>query len=486
MPPMPPPRSARRAAHAARRAAWGVALTASLLLGGGLIAHAEPDGGIPSQAEVEAARAAADDAARRVAELDAAYARAPVDLDAVQQRAAAVGESANGARWELEQRTRAARETARRAKTARAAADRAEVVLQDYAALSYQQGGGLESLAPLLDADGPQELSDRMSALTFVGTLYAERLDDARLAVGTATALTAVADAARVAQQQASERAETAVARARAELQQAEADTTRVAGQREVLAAELARLRRTSVATERRRLDALAAQAQQAVEHAQPTADPSGTATSTPPPTTSTSTPPPTSTSTSTRPPSSTSTRTTPPPPTSTSTTSSTSTSTSTPRPPTTTSTSSSTSSSSTSTTGSTSSTSSTTSPPPPSGGAGAAIAYAQAQLGKPYEWGAAGPDSFDCSGLTMMAWRQAGVYLSHYTGAQWSETARVPIASLQPGDIVFFGYSGESSTHVGLYVGGGQMIEAPHTGAVVRYASIYRSDLLPYGGRPG
>lgn len=113
-------------------------------------------------------------------------------------------------------------------------------------------------------------------------------------------------------------------------------------------------------------------------------------------------------------------------------------------------------------------------------------MAYAEAQLGKPYEWGASGPDTFDCSGLTMMAWRQAGVYLDHYTGAQWTETARVPLDSLQPGDIVFYGSSGETSYHVGLYVGGGQMIEAPHTGAFVRYASIYRSDLLPYGGRPG
>ncbi|WP_157044181.1 C40 family peptidase [Nostocoides australiense] len=113
-------------------------------------------------------------------------------------------------------------------------------------------------------------------------------------------------------------------------------------------------------------------------------------------------------------------------------------------------------------------------------------MAYAQAQLGKPYLWGGSGPDAFDCSGLTMMAWRQAGVYLSHYTGAQYAETARVPIDQLQPGDLVFFGSSGESSHHMGLYVGGGQMIEAPYTGAVIRYASIYRSDLVPYGGRPG
>ena len=114
-----------------------------------------------------------------------------------------------------------------------------------------------------------------------------------------------------------------------------------------------------------------------------------------------------------------------------------------------------------------------------------AVLAYARAQLGKPYQWGGDGPSTFDCSGLTMRAWQRAGVNLSHYTGAQWGETARVAISDLRPGDLVFFGSSGANSHHVGLYVGGGQMIEAPYTGANVRYASIYRSDLVSYGGRP-
>jgi cell wall-associated NlpC family hydrolase len=113
-------------------------------------------------------------------------------------------------------------------------------------------------------------------------------------------------------------------------------------------------------------------------------------------------------------------------------------------------------------------------------------LAYARAQIGKPYQWGAEGPNSFDCSGLTMMAWRQAGVYLSHYTGAQWGETSRVAISDLRPGDLIFYGTDGPTSHHMGLYIGGGRMIEAPYTGAYVREASIYRSDLLPYGGRVG
>lgn len=113
------------------------------------------------------------------------------------------------------------------------------------------------------------------------------------------------------------------------------------------------------------------------------------------------------------------------------------------------------------------------------------AIAYAEQQLGKPYEWAADGPDTFDCSGLTMRAWEAGGRSLDHYTGSQYAQTARVPIDDLKPGDLVFFGADVASIHHVGLYVGDGTMIEAPHTGAVVRYSSIYRKSLLDVGGRP-
>ena len=122
---------------------------------------------------------------------------------------------------------------------------------------------------------------------------------------------------------------------------------------------------------------------------------------------------------------------------------------------------------------------------PAPSGGASAAIAYARAQIGKPYRYAGAGPDSFDCSGLTMMAWARGGVSMSHGSQAQWAAFPKVPIPDLQPGDLVFFGSSGPSNHHVGLYIGGGTMIEAPHTGTFVRYSTIYRPDLVSTGSRP-
>jgi cell wall-associated NlpC family hydrolase len=119
---------------------------------------------------------------------------------------------------------------------------------------------------------------------------------------------------------------------------------------------------------------------------------------------------------------------------------------------------------------------------PPPSPGAAAAVAFARQQVGKPYEWGAAGPDSYDCSGLTMAAWQRGGVSLPHSSRAQWSATTRVAITDIQPGDLLFYG---RPIHHVGIYVGGGQMIAAPQTGRNVQYQSIWRSDLVG-AGRPG
>ena len=119
---------------------------------------------------------------------------------------------------------------------------------------------------------------------------------------------------------------------------------------------------------------------------------------------------------------------------------------------------------------------------PAPNAGAGAAVDAALSQVGKPYQWGAAGPDSYDCSGLTMWAWAHAGVALPHNSGAQYSATPRVDRSDWQPGDLLFFG---SPIHHVGMYIGNGQMVEAPYTGAQVRVVSASRSDYVG-AGRPG
>jgi cell wall-associated NlpC family hydrolase len=116
------------------------------------------------------------------------------------------------------------------------------------------------------------------------------------------------------------------------------------------------------------------------------------------------------------------------------------------------------------------------------SAGASNAVNYARAQVGKPYKWAGAGPDSFDCSGLTMMAWKAGGVSLPHSSQSQYSGTTHVPLSAVQPGDLIFY-YS--DIHHVGIYVGGGQIIAATHTGDYVRQMSMYYSS--PVGaGRPG
>ncbi len=112
--------------------------------------------------------------------------------------------------------------------------------------------------------------------------------------------------------------------------------------------------------------------------------------------------------------------------------------------------------------------------PPAPHPRAAVAVATAKAQLGKPYLWAADGPDAFDCSGLTMFAWAAAGVSLPHSSGAQFSSLPHVSMDDLAPGDLLFYG---SPIHHVGLFVGGGQMVNAPQTGEQVRVSSIHRAD---------
>jgi cell wall-associated NlpC family hydrolase len=120
---------------------------------------------------------------------------------------------------------------------------------------------------------------------------------------------------------------------------------------------------------------------------------------------------------------------------------------------------------------------------PAPSAAAAGAIAEAKRQLGKPYHYGSAGPDSFDCSGLTSWAWRVGGGRsLPHSSRAQYAATSRVPLDDIKPGDLTFYGSSVGSIHHVGLYVGGGKMIDAPETGDVVHYSSAFRRDLVGVG----
>lgn len=128
---------------------------------------------------------------------------------------------------------------------------------------------------------------------------------------------------------------------------------------------------------------------------------------------------------------------------------------------------------------------------PPPTQAAARAIAWAQQQQGKPYVWGATGPDSFDCSGLMLRAYEAAGISLPRVSGDQYKAGAMLPVRQAQPGDLLFWAYDPSNPAtihHVAMYLGNNQMIEAQQTGVPVhtRKMSFDESELVPQAVRPG
>jgi cell wall-associated NlpC family hydrolase len=124
----------------------------------------------------------------------------------------------------------------------------------------------------------------------------------------------------------------------------------------------------------------------------------------------------------------------------------------------------------------------------PPGGVAGKVIAYAEQQLGEPYQWGATGPAAFDCSGLTMMAYRAAGIFIPRTSQQQWAFGTRIPASQARPGDLVFFAGADGTLTapgHVGIVIGHGLMTDAPAPGLTVRVESYLNFPSLAGFTRP-
>ena len=432
------------------RATVVLAATAALACGMTPVLTASAKPVYPSAKEVQDAKAAASGKAGQVAAAQAQYAAASARLAEVQARAEMAAERYNGARLLLQQRTDAAKSASRQATAAGQTAQVASDKVGQLAAQAYMQGGGsFSGLETILSSKGPQEVIDRASGMAVVSDLRTQVLQEASATSVVAGVLQRQAAQAQAQQLAAAQAAESARAQAQAMADTAQAQTAAIQRQQVQLVAQLATLRHTSVALEGQRQAGLKAEAearaaaaakaeaerrarevarreaarQEAARQAAARQQRQQRRTSQAPA----------------------------------------------PAPPV------------------------VSSPAPApvdpparrSGGVGAVIAFAQAQMGEPYVWGAEGPGSWDCSGLTMKAWQQAGVYLSHYTGFQWAETRHLPISARQPGDLVFYGVSGSASHHVGLYIGGDQMIEAPHTGANVRISTIWRSDIIMEVGRP-
>lgn len=121
---------------------------------------------------------------------------------------------------------------------------------------------------------------------------------------------------------------------------------------------------------------------------------------------------------------------------------------------------------------------------PAPNARAAAAVAYAESKVGDPYSYGAAGPNTFDCSGLTMAAWARAGVSLPHNAAAQAAMLAAVSVSQLEPGDLVFYSYDGGAIAHVAVYVGNGLVVHAPRPGEDVQYGGVFNVGPIVRVGR--
>jgi cell wall-associated NlpC family hydrolase len=467
------PAATGRRARGIAVAALAFALVASLAPG----ARADNRNPVfPSQAEVDASKGAVAQKADQVGQIEAQLAAAGVRADRLATDVARAVEAYNGARFRLQQAIQEALAAQRAAEAARAQVETARTELGRFAAAAYRSGGDMGGLSTFLVAAGPRDLISRAAALQSIGDSRRNALENLRSAQAYATVLDRRAATMLSRRQTAAQRVERAKAAAEARLELQRQAVGQIAAQRQTLIRALATARHTSVRLEQARQagleraraeaarraaeraaalaarkaaaaaaaraaeDARRAEAEQARrDQEQRAADAKKAAdqqASSPPPAESTGNggggnggggngggaPEPSAPS------------------------------------------------------------------PPPSGsssgsasGAEAAIDFAMAQMGKPYEWGADGPSTFDCSGLVMRAWQQGGVSLPHYSVEQYAQSQPVALSDVRRGDLVFFasGSDYRSIYHVGLYIGGGQMIEAPYTGENVRISSIWRSSLF-------
>jgi peptidoglycan DL-endopeptidase CwlO len=415
----------------------------------------------PSQSQVDASKARAASTAGRVGQIEGQLAAATARADRLATEAEQAVEAYNGAQVRLQQAQSAAVQAQQEAAAAQAKVGQARAELGRFAAAAYRSGGDLGGLTTFFLARNPSDLMSRAAALQSIGNSRRAALESFRSAQAYAVVLDKRAASLLARRQQVAEQVARAKTAAEARLAAQQQSVGQIAAQRTSLVRQLAAARHTTVQLERARQaglarqraeaarreaerrareaatraeaqrqaaaakaaeDARAAEAQRARDQAAQQAQQS--------------------------------------------------------------------SNDSAGSSGDSSGGGSSGGAPsgPPSGysagsasGAAAAVAYARSQLGKPYQWAADGPATFDCSGLTMRAWEQGGVYLPHYSVAQYEQAQKIAISDLQPGDLVFFASSSDyhSIYHVALYVGGGEMIEAPYTGADVRISSIWRSSLF-------
>jgi len=427
------------------------ALALSLVTGltGVAAASAAPSSGghhaYPSRQQVHDARHRVARAAGDVAGIKAQLVQADLDAQAAAVTAEQAAERFNGARWELQQARRDSRAADRHARIAAADAKHQRAAYAQTVVSSYEMGPSLSPLASFQGSDGVAGVIGKMFTLQNAQSAMDHTFDSYSASSTLAGVASDQADAARAKAETLAAQARTARDQAAAAAAAADRASQEIAAQKTRLIHRLATLEHISVslaqqrqagieqaareaarraAAKKARQEAAQQAAQQAAERAaeqaqQAQQDQSSSGPTDPPSPTNDPTP---GSGGPTNPPSP------------------------------------------------------SADPPAPASGVARALAFARSQIGDPYVWGAAGPSSWDCSGLTMGAWRAGGISLPHYSVAQYTRSTPISRGSLRAGDLVFWGSSSSPSSiyHVALYAGNGMIIQAPRTGRDVEEVSMY------------
>lgn len=472
----------RASRDAGRPRAW-VILTITAVLAAGTVLPASADPTSPSQDDVDDARQSVVDAAASVAAMDVEMASLTANQEAAFNAAAAAGEAYNQAMVDLDAATAAAADAQTRSDAAKVRAEASRKLLVGLARDTSRSGGGLEQVGMYLSADGLGEAVSTANAMALVNSKADKAAQQFQADAVVSSTLEGVAAAAVADQQTKADAADDALVATQETQAAAERAVANASVDRDALLVRLATARSTSIAVEQQRQADLqaerdAAEAQQARDRAAaaaqapapprpsspvpPAAGGATTPTTPPAPSPAPTTPGVTPPVTPTTPPAVTP-PTTPPPVTPT-----------TPPPVT---------------------------PPTSGGGLGtgtsrgtaaqgqAAVDWAKTKLGLPYIWGATGPEAYDCSGLTSRAWAAAGRSINRTSRDQYTQVLKISLDSMRPGDLVFWGNNPNdptSITHVALYAGNNQIVEAAQPGVPSRVTAMrWDNRLMPYAGRP-
>lgn len=407
----------------------------------------------PSEQDINNARQEERLAEMSVAQLEVQLAQVRSSAANALVAAQTAAEALNQAQVDLDRATAAADKAEQEAQEAQTRFEEGQAQLASVAQTAFRSGSGsLDSLAPYLTADGLENIETRQNVIDSFGTAADTQMQKVAALKKVAQIMSQAAEKAKAAQQDAVAEVEQQSQTAQAASQAATEAAQNTEVQYEAVLAELAQKRNTTVELERQRQEDQDRRREAAEREATIAAgqqNQGGTSSGS-------------SGSGSSRPSSGGS--------------------------------SSGGSSSGSSSSGSSGSSGSssgnsggTWTPPPPSGsGVQGAIAFAKSVLGAPYVWAGEGP-GYDCSGLVTVSYRQVGVNLTHQSISQWNETAKVPVGSAEPGDLIFWSSNGTSSGiyHVAIYLGDNQIIEAPTFGVPIRITSIYGwGSVMPQAGR--